>query len=237
MSVYVLVHGGWHGGWCWRRVTPLLQKEGHTVYTPTLTGLGERSHLLSPEIGLDTHIQDVLGLLQWEDLSGVVMVGHSYAGAVISGVAEAVPQQLAHLVYLDAFVLRDGECVLDVTPRSFREGLERTAEEAGDGWRIPPVGATYGITNASDIAWLHSKVTAHPLKSLTDPLRVSNPSAEALHKTFIACGDKPATSPFAESVARTRDTAGWSYEMIPTGHDAMITTPPELAARLLRVGS
>src|SRR5437763_6310667 len=103
MATYVLVHGAWHGGWCWQRVTPLLRAAGHEVYTPTLTGLGERAHLGTPDVGLATHVEDIVTMLEYEDLTDVVLVGHSYAGMVITGVAHAVPSRLTHLVYLDAF--------------------------------------------------------------------------------------------------------------------------------------
>src|SRR6185312_289139 len=113
---FVLVHGAWHGGWCWKRVSPLLRALGHEVFTPTLTGLGERQHLMSPEVGLDTHIKDVLGVLEYEDLHDVILVGHSYAGMVIAGVAEKAAERIAHLVYLDAFVPADGKSLADYQP-------------------------------------------------------------------------------------------------------------------------
>src|SRR5438128_128006 len=105
MATFVLVHGAWHGGWCWKRVTPLLRAAGHEVYATTLTGLGERVHLASPNVGLALHVQDVVGVLEYEDLRDVILVGHSYGGIVISGVADRVPERLRHLVYLDALVL------------------------------------------------------------------------------------------------------------------------------------
>src|SRR5712691_2750251 len=137
MAVFVLVHGGWHGGWCWRRVTPYLRAAGYDVYTPTLTGLGERAHLATPATGLDTHIRDVLGVLAFEELSDVVLVGHSMAGMVVTGVAERASERLAHLVYLDADVPRDGECDLDCNGL---RGEARAAFEAraGSGGLLPP---------------------------------------------------------------------------------------------------
>src|SRR5919202_1722005 len=120
-TTFVLVHGAWHGGWCCRRLIPLLRDAGHEVYAPTLTGLGERSHLLSPAIDLETHVRDVTGVLEYEELTGVVLVGHSYGGMVITGVAEDAAPRLAHLVYLDAFLPRDGECLMDLFSSRARE--------------------------------------------------------------------------------------------------------------------
>jgi len=116
LTTFVLADGAWHGGWCWRRVASLLRAAGHGVYTPTLTGLGERAHLVGRHVDLDTHIADVRGVLQCEELSNVVLCGHSYGGMVISGVAESAPNALRSLVYLDAFVPADGQCLLDFIP-------------------------------------------------------------------------------------------------------------------------
>ena len=131
MATFVLVHGGWHGGWCWQKVIPFLEAAGHEVYAPTLTGLAERASELSPDIGLDTHIQDIVGLLEEKDLQGVILVGHSYGGMVITGVVDAVPERIAHLVYLDTFVPRDGESMVDVSPMVIRLLLRRQAQA---GW-------------------------------------------------------------------------------------------------------
>src|SRR5215211_1043953 len=124
MATFVLVAGAWHGGWCWRKVTPLLRAAGHEVFAPTLTGLGERSHLAHPDVGLTTHIQDIVNLLEYEDLNDVVLVGHSYSGMVITGVAEQVPGRLAHLVYLDAFVPENGQALVDLLPPEGRQSNE-----------------------------------------------------------------------------------------------------------------
>src|SRR5215831_5722049 len=137
MATFVLVHGAWHGGWCWKKVTPLLRAAGHEVYTPTLTGLGERVHLASPKVDLTTHIQDVVNVLDYEDLHEVVLVGHSYGGVVIAGVADRVPSRVGHLVYLDAGVPHNGEGYLDLLP-NLRALIEEDSRLNGDGWRVPP---------------------------------------------------------------------------------------------------
>ena len=138
MATYVLVHGAWHGGWCWKRATPLLLAAGHDVFTPTLTGLGERSHLLAPEIDLEVHIQDIMAILHYEGLSDVTPVGHSYGGMVIMGVSDKVPERLSQLIYLDAFVPENGQSLFDLlTPESSTSFRER-AQADGSGWQIPP---------------------------------------------------------------------------------------------------
>src|SRR5512146_1921364 len=134
MATFVLVHGAWHGGWCWQKVIPFLEAAGHEVYAPTLTGMGERAAELSPDIGLDTHIQDVAGLLQEKNLHGVILVGHSYGGMVITGVVDQAPERIAHLVYLDTFVPRDGESMSNVVP-FLGTYLRKQAQAHGDGWR------------------------------------------------------------------------------------------------------
>src|SRR5205823_8870769 len=137
-ATFVLVHGGFHGGWCWRRVTPLLRAAGHEVYTPTLTGLGERAHLARPEVSLHTHVQDVLGVLAYEDVQGVVLVGWSYAGMVITAVAEQAADRLAHLVYLDASVPEDGQAALDLLDPATRAAREERVRMEGEGWQMLP---------------------------------------------------------------------------------------------------
>ena len=156
MTTFVLVHGAWHGGWCWRRVALALRAAGEEVFTPTLTGLGERSHLLTPEVGLDTHIRDVAAVLHYEDLREVVLVGHSYAGAVITGVAEVAKDRLSTLVYVEGFMPDDGQCVFDQFPVPFRDRFRGLAEQSGDGWRIPATPAlldVWGITDLADRQW------------------------------------------------------------------------------------
>jgi pimeloyl-ACP methyl ester carboxylesterase len=234
MATFVLVHGAWHGGWCWKKVAPLLRAVGHDVYTPTLTGLGERVHLASPDICLTTHIQDVVNVLAYEDLREVILVGHSYGGMVITGVADHLPERLAHLVYLDAFVPRDGECLLDLFPETARKDTLARARREGDGWRSPPQHEEqpFGVTAPADCAWVSGKLTPHPVKSWTEPVRRANPVALALPRTFIEC---TATGWFRSFAERARSEAGWTYRELPTGHDAMVTMPQELADRLLEL--
>jgi pimeloyl-ACP methyl ester carboxylesterase len=228
---YVLVHGGWHGGWCWNQVAPLLREAGHHVLTPTMTGLGERVHLASPQVDLALHIEDIVAVLEWEDLRHVILVGHSSAGAVISGVAQRIPQRLARLVYLDAFVLREGEGVLDLVPEAARMDLLALTEQHGQGWQVPiPPLFVLGLTEAADIEWVVPKLRPQPLQTLRQPLRGDTEVVAAIPTTYIKC--KGDTGPFGESDTRAK-AAGWKYLEIATGHDAMVTAPTTVADLLL----
>jgi pimeloyl-ACP methyl ester carboxylesterase len=234
VTTFVLVHGAWHGGWCWRRVAPLLRAAGRDVQTPTLTGLGERAHLLSRAVDLETHVQDVVNVLRYEELREVVLVGHSYGGMVIAGVAERAAERLARLIYLDAFVPLDGRCLLDFFPERAREETLARARSEGDGWRLPPryEEQPFGVTDPADAAWVRSKLTAHPVATWTQPLRLASPTAAALPRTFVACTE---TSWFGQYADRARSEPGWGYRELPTGHDAMITTPRGLADLLREI--
>src|ERR1700689_4112235 len=141
MATFVLVHGAWHGGWCWKRVRRSLQAQGHEVFTPTLTGVADRSHLLSREVNLETHITDVTNLILWEELSDVVLCGHSYGGPVISGVADRIPDRIGALGYLDAFVLQNGQSVHDVLPAEQKNAQIEGVRQMGDEWKVPPIPA------------------------------------------------------------------------------------------------
>jgi pimeloyl-ACP methyl ester carboxylesterase len=237
MATFVLVHGAWHGGWCWQRVARLLRAAGHDVFTPTLTGLGERAHLLGPAINLETHIQDVVGVLHYEDLRDVVLVGHSYSGMVISGVAELAAERLGHLVYLDAFVPGDGQALSDFAPPAIIALFHETARLEGDGYGVPPLPGTFGITSEEDLAWVRPRLGMHPLQTKLDPVRLSNPHASRLPRTYIYCTNPDAPpgslSAFAQFATRLRTDAAWRYREIATGHDAMITEPDQLSRLLL----
>ena len=244
-TTYVLVHPAWHGGWCWKKTTPLLRARGHDVYTPTLTGLGERSHLAHPEIGLETHIQDVVNVLKYEDLGRVILVGHSSSGAVITGVADRVPEQLAHLVYLDAFVPADGQAMIDIIPLERRQGMEQRVQEEGKGWLLPSLAPTpwdqflreaWRIADEADRGWMLARLTPTPFKVFTDPVRRSNPVAEKLPRTFIRCLQWP--NPMFDRYAKTaRQTTGWRYRELPTSHEPFVTHPQELANLLVEAAA
>ncbi len=234
MATYVLIHGAWYGGWCWQRVTRLLRDAGHEVVTPALTGLGERAHLLNLDIDLSTRIADVFGVPWYEDLTDVVLVGHSYGGMVVTGVAAAAPERLAHLVYLDAFVPRAGQALVDLLPpERWARFLEQSAA-GGEGWTIPPVPVeVFGVTDEADRAWAVPRIVPHPLKTFTQAAPAAREGADAPPRTYILCaGYAGSFAPFAE---RARTEPGWRYRELASGHNAMITAPRELANLLLEV--
>lgn len=233
MATYVLVHGAWHGGWCWQRVTPLLRASGHEVLTPTLTGLGERSHLANAEVDLNTHVQDVVNVLEYEDLRNVILVGHSYGGMVITGVAERAADRLAHVVYLDAFVPQDGQALADLVASQFRDGLQQQAQASGG--LLPPFPVEqYGVFAEADVRWVGPKLVPQPFKTLTTPVRLKNPTALVLPRTYIYCNG-PAMGFFEAFAEWTRTGKGWRYRELATGHDAMVTMPQQLTDLLLEV--
>ncbi len=229
---FVLVHGGWHGGWCWSRVAPILRAAGHAVWTPTLSGLAERADLLTIDTGLETHIDDVVELLDAEGLEGVVLVGHSYAGMVITGAAAARPERVTSLVYLDAFVPAAGDSLLGLLPPDRADFYRQQATERGEGWRVPPPPiAALGVTAEEDIAWLEAMLTDQPLKSFEEPLLLNAP--RTMKKTYIHCTEGPIVASFAPFAERARSEPGWDYHEIATKHDAMITAPHVLSSLLL----
>jgi pimeloyl-ACP methyl ester carboxylesterase len=238
---FVLVHGAWHGGWCWRYVRERLIAAGHRVFTPTLTGLGERSHLLTTEIGLQTHIEDVVQLIQCEELEQLVLCGHSYGGMVITGVADRLRERIAHVVYLDAAVPFDGQSMLTEGPQ--RDAAAQAAAEAQlaslldeNGYLpvFPPEGLGVLPSDPDNYAWLQRRLTPHPFKTWQDTIDLRNGGSEGLPRTYVLCTDPmlPSTS-FAWHASRAQQLPDWRYTEIATGHDAMVTAPDETTAVLL----
>jgi pimeloyl-ACP methyl ester carboxylesterase len=233
VATFVLVHGAWHGGWCWRRVTPLLRAAGHEAFAPTLTGLGERAHLISAAVNLDTHVQDVLAVLKCEDLTHVILVGHSYGGMVITVVADRAPERLSHLVYLDAFVPRDGQSLYDFVPPERRAMYDQSASTQGEGFRLPPLPLEYfGLTVEADVRWAAPRLVPQPLGTFTQPARLTRP-AQALPRTYIACLQH--TGPFKQFYERAQTEPGWRFRGLDAVHDVMITAPRDLVALLLEL--
>jgi pimeloyl-ACP methyl ester carboxylesterase len=235
MATYVLVHGAWHGGWCWQRVAAPLREAGHLVLAPSLTGLGERAHLLRPEVNLTTHITDVVNLITYEDLSDVVLVGHSYGGLVISGVAGRMPERLAHLVYVDAFVPRSGQSGHDLAPE--RVGLQiEAARKEGDGWRLPaPPLEVFGVNDPADLAWATPRCGPMPLAAFTEPVMYDVPLSERPFGRTYVLATARASSIFIAHSKPLRDDPAWQFREIATGHDVMITEPEGLTRVLLEV--
>ncbi|RLL66836.1 alpha/beta fold hydrolase [Streptomyces sp. Z26] len=238
MSTFLLVHGAWHSGRCWERLVPLLESAGHRVYAPTLTGYGDTAHLLGPDIGLETHVADVVRLIRDEELTDVVLVGHSYAGLVVSSVVNDVPDRIARLVYLDAMVPEHGETALDVQPVT--RHLVDLAAASDTPWRVPPLPelppplGLFGVTDAADRAWLRTLLSDQPVRCLQEPVRLDDPAARRVPRTHVHCVGAapegierrpvPPVQPNG-SPARIRE--------LPTGHDCMVTMPKELADLLL----
>jgi pimeloyl-ACP methyl ester carboxylesterase len=236
MATYVLVHGGAHGGWCYRYVAAILRSAGHDVHTPTLTGLGERAHLLGPGIDLDTHITDVVAVLHYEDLRDVILVGHSYGGMVIPGVADRALDRVGHLVYLDAATPVNGESLADIAAPLMTAA--RRQARVVDGVELVLYPGTeplpnYGVTDPDDIAWMAGRLTPHPFACFTRPLVLTHEAdVGKLPQTHIVCTSTLATRDPAR-LARARD-AGRLWD-IDTGHDLMITEPQAVADLLLRL--
>lgn len=232
---YVLVHGAYHGGWCWKDVAGRLRALGHTVYTPTWTGLGERAHLLACKPTLETFIEDVAQVIRYEDLDDVVLVGHSFGGSVVSALADRMPQRLRHLVYLDALVLRSGESSASRSPER-AEAYRQRALAAGNDLGIPPAAPEhFGITDPAQAAWVQTKVTPHPLQTYYDRLTLNHPLGNGLPATYIACSN-PAFAATELSREIARAMTGWTYLEIPTAHDAMLLMPVELTEMLNAIG-
>jgi pimeloyl-ACP methyl ester carboxylesterase len=235
LATYVLVHGGGHGGWCYQRVARMLRSEGHEVYTPTLTGLGERSHLMSPRIDLDLQITDVVNVLHYEDLRDVILVGHSYGGMVITGTADRAGERIGRLVYLDAANPKNHESLVDIAPMI---EVTRGSGRVIDGVELvlfpgtDPLGY-YGVTDPDDIEWMKPKLTPHPWKCFEQKLELHNEAfLWAIPQYHIVCTSTVATRD-PELIGKARaDGRLWE---IDTGHDLMITEPRAVADALVEI--
>ncbi len=233
MSTYVLVHGAWHGSWCWKRVRRALQSRGHEVFTPALTGVADRLHLLSPQINLETHITDVTNLIRWEELSDVVLCGHSYGGCVISGVADRMPDRISALVYLDAFVLENGQSLHDTLPPEVRNEQVEGARQVGDGWKVPPISAEAFNVNAKDRDWVNRQCTMQPLATFQQPLHLTGGINRIKNVNFILANGW-APSPFQQFYKQAK-TMGWKTLTMECGHDVMLDLPEVLTQELIAV--
>lgn len=238
MATYVLVHGGGHGGWCYGRVARILRSAGHDVHTPTLTGLGERSHLLTTTTDLDTHIRDIVAVLHFEDLRNAVVVGHSYGGMVVTGAADRAHDRVGRLVYLDAANPRGGQSLVEIA-RPMME-VARSMGQVIDGIELvllpaPDAGTLYGVTDPDDVAWMADRLTGHPWRCFEQKLVLTDEKALAEIPAYhIVCTSTlPTRDPALMAEARA---AGRLWE-IDTGHDLMITEPQKVADALLAVAA
>ena len=236
MATFVLVHGGGHGGWCYSRVARILRAGGHEVYAPTLTGLGERSHLLSPPVDLDLHIRDIVAVLHYEDLQDVILVGHSYGGMVITGVADRAAERIGRLVYLDAANPVNSQSLVDVSGPIIE--AVRPSGRVVDGIELvllpgPEAGLLYGVTDPDDLTWMAQRLTGHPWKCFEQPLTLTNePALWAIPQYHIVC---TSTLPTRDPALMDRARAEGRLWDIDTGHDLMITEPQAVADALLQV--
>ena len=228
MATYLLVHGGSSGGRIWRPIVQMLREAGHDVYAPSLTGLGDRMRLLTPEVGLDTHVEDILDVLEYEDLREVILVGYSYGGMVITGVAEQAADRLAHLVYLDAYAPENSQSLVDMEGPAVRAACEELARTEGKGWLVPAGPPPADLVVVDRLAPL-------PLKCFQQALSVGNPAAAALPRTFILCTEKshPLLYGAINRAGAKARVAGWRYRELPSDHHAPRRMPGEVA-RLLR---
>src|SRR5579859_7720247 len=234
MATFVIVHGAWGGAWSWNKfVVPMLRAAGQTVHPVTLTGLGERSHLASPEVSLDTHIQDVCNVLFYEDLTDVVLVGHSYGGNVITGVADRVPERLQQLVYLDAATPADGQSSAD-SPPGRRQQLEQQAQQSGDGWKIAP-GPVPADQPAAITTWATPRRSPMPIKTMLTPLTLTHGETR-LPRAFVYCtlGKEPG-SPQAARAELIRNDPRWRFFELNTGHNLHYSAPGETVGILLEL--
>ncbi|SRR5579884_157665 len=236
MATYVLVHGGGHGGWCYGKVAPLLRAAGHDVHAPTLTGLGERAHLLGPAVDLDMHVRDVVAVLHYEDLREVILVGHSYGGMVITGVADRAADRVGRLVYLDAANPRNGQSLVDVAGPVIE--AVRPMGEVVDGVELvllpaPGAGRFYGVTDDADVAWMDDRLTGHPWRCFEQELELANEDAlQAIPQYHVVCTSTLATRDRDLMDKARADGRLWE---IDTGHDLMITEPRAVADALLEI--
>jgi pimeloyl-ACP methyl ester carboxylesterase len=229
-ATFVLVHGAWHGGWCYARVAELLRARGYRVFTPTMTGLGERVHLANADITLTTHVTDIVNVLTYEDLHDVVLCGHSYGGMVISGVVEAVPERVAALVYLDAFVPENGQSLHDLVPEANR--VRQSEGAAANGGFIPPISSAYFGVNERDRAYVDAMCVPHPLETMRERLVQTGARERVANKTYLRAGAYTSI-PFEAARERFTGAPGWVVEVIPSGHDVMLDAPEELTAALV----
>jgi pimeloyl-ACP methyl ester carboxylesterase len=227
-TTILVAHGAWSAGWTWKKMHPLMTAAGHRLLTPTQTGLGEREHLASPAVDLNTHIEDLLGVIKHEELKDFVLVGHSYGGMVATGVADRVPELITKLIYLDAFVPKDGQALVDLLSPEAARGM-RASAKAGDGWRVP-ASAPPPDTSAEDLKWIQAHRLPHPLKCFETAVKLRNGDTKIPRAYIYAKRATPADTfrVFAERAKKEN----WDYREIDASHSAHVTSPDALASLL-----
>jgi pimeloyl-ACP methyl ester carboxylesterase len=236
VAVFVIVHGAWSGAHAWRWVRPLLRAAGHEVFTPALTGLGERSHLVSRQVDLDTHMQDVVSVLEYEDLRQVVLVGHSYGGMVITGAADRVPERMAQLVYLDAEVPADGQSEYDLLAPDERAGYQASARSKGHGWLIPPP-LPDPLPDDLDpmLRWVMTRMVPQPAATFEQPLRLRDPRGSMVSRTYVLCTEGKEGQGLPGYVERARADPAWRFVEFPADHGVHVTAPQQLTDMLVEL--
>ena len=234
-KAYVLVHGAYGGGWIWRDVAAELRALGHGVWTPTLTGLGERAHLLSGRITVDTHLQDVAGLIEAEELRDVILVGHSYGGMVVTGVADRMPGRIRHLVYLDALVPEDGDTAFAILPPDLASSRRAAAREQGDVALPVPGPDAFPIPDGPAKDWFMRRLRPHPLGTYDSPVGLTKPAGAGRPVTYVAYADPPLAS-IEPSRQRARAKAGWRYLELAVPHDVEVPAPERVVELLAGIG-
>jgi pimeloyl-ACP methyl ester carboxylesterase len=233
-ATFVLVHGAWHGGWCYARVAAALRARGHVVFTPTLTGQGERSHLLDGTVNLSLHITDILNVFRYEGLRGVVLCGHSYGGMVITGVADQIPELVSALVYLDAFVPEDGQSLFDINIAANNQTFLARAGAIG-GLAVPPPGAAFFNVNAQDRARVDELATPHPLGAFTERIKLTGAYRSVRKRVYVHGTELPRQSPFRPFYERAKSDPSWSAHALACGHDVMLDMPGRIVEILQSV--
>ena len=232
MATFVLIHGGIQGGWVWERVITLLRAAGHEAYAPTLTGCGERAHLLTRDVGLETHVQDVVNVLEDEDLHDVILVGHSYGGTVVTVVADRARDRIAHLVIVDGAQPLPGQSMLDSWGRDDPQGvkeLDHYVQETGEGWRVVPMDPReFGVTDEDDIRWLEEMDTPHPYKTFQDPAQYDLARVESIPQTIIVCIGDQQSPPERPTWAKDK-----RFRAVVSGHAVNVIAPKALTELLL----
>ncbi len=236
MATFVLVHGAWHGGWCYRKTAQNLRAQGHEVFTPSLTGLGDRVHLLSPDVNLETHVTDIVNLFVAEEIEDAVLCGHSYGGMVITGVAEQLADKIGSLVYLDAYVPESGKSLLDMAKPERRDSLKAIAMEKGEGWYLPVPDGIWTIADPADKAWVDRRVGPHPIATMLQPLAHTDPWDRVKRRIFVLAEGNSMSVFWAFAEALRKD-ADWYVIGVPCGHDVMVDMPERLAQILLEASS
>lgn len=234
---YVLVHGFWHGAWCWRRVIDRLQAQGHRTHALSYTGMGDRAHLLNESITIDTFVDDIAGVIESEELEDLILVAHSFGGVPATGVAARLPRRLRHLVYLDAALVASGQAVFDTYPPADAQARIDAAMAAG-GLAVPvPAGLSpsWGLAPGNpDYDWLMRRMTPHPLRSGTTPLHYAGPIGNGVPVTYVEC-TAPVNPLLAGARARAQAMPGWNYVRLAAPHEAMLTHPEEVTQILLNL--